>query len=89
MLPTGEEEPDPLNETVKPLTDVVNTAVGAWSGVMPMPYGRDGTATDCVDWAIGRPLLLTACPVKITVVEVPTVLVTVKEILYTPPPAYV
>ena len=56
---------------------------------MPMPYGRDGTVTDCVDWAMERPLLLTAWPVKITVVEVPAVLVTVKEIAYTPPLAYV
>ena len=36
MVPMGEEEPDPLNETVRPLTDVVKAAVGAWSGVMPM-----------------------------------------------------
>ena len=37
MVPTGEEEPDPSNETVRPLTDEVKAAVGAWSGVMPMP----------------------------------------------------
>ena len=53
-----------------------------------MPYGRDGTVTDCVDWAVGRPLLLTAWPEKITVVEVPAVLVTVKETVYTPPLVY-
>ena len=78
-----------MNETVRPLTDVVKTAVGAWSGVIPMPYGRDGTVTDCVDWAMERPLLLTAWPVKIVVVEVPAVLVTVKETVYTPLLAYV
>ena len=36
ILPMGEKEPDPSNETVKPLTDDVKIAVGAWSGVMPM-----------------------------------------------------
>ena len=54
-----------------------------------MPYGRDGTVTDCVDWAVGSPLLLTTWPVKVVVVEVPAVLVTVKETVYTPLPAYV
>ena len=36
MLPMGEKEPDPSNDTVKPLTEEVKAAVGAWSGVMPM-----------------------------------------------------
>ena len=54
-----------------------------------MPYGRDGTVTDCVDWAVGRPLLLMTWPVKVVVVEVPAVLVTVKKTVYTPLPAYV
>ena len=29
MLPTGEEEPEPSKNTVDPLMDVVNAAVGA------------------------------------------------------------
>ena len=37
MVPMGEEEPDPSNETVSPLTVEIKAAVGAWSGVMPMP----------------------------------------------------
>ena len=56
---------------------------------MPMPYGRDDTVTDCVNWAVESPLLVTAWPVKIVVVEVPAVFVTVKETVYTPPLAYV
>ena len=29
IVPMGEKEPDPLNETVRPLTEVVKAAVGA------------------------------------------------------------
>ena len=49
MVPTGEEESDPSKKTVRPSTDVVKKAVGAWSGVIEMPYGEGETviAWDC------------------------------------------
>ena len=43
MLPTGEEEPEPSKNTVRPLVDVVKEAVGAWSGVTQTPYGEEET----------------------------------------------
>ena len=36
MVPTGDEEPEPSKETVRSLTSVVKTEIGAWSGVMAM-----------------------------------------------------
>ena len=49
MVPTGEEEPEPSKNTVRPSMAVVKEAVGAWSGVMEMPYGEGETAIawDC------------------------------------------
>ena len=43
MVPTGDEEPEPSKNTVRPLADVVKAAVGAWSGVTEMPYGGGET----------------------------------------------
>ena len=40
MVPTGEEEPEPLKKAVRPSMDVVKEAVGAWSGVMETPASK-------------------------------------------------
>jgi hypothetical protein len=92
MVPTGEKEPDPSSWTVNPLIVVVKMAVGAWSGVMPIPYGKEYVGVIVIFWvvrAIDRPLLLTAWPENTLTVDVPAVFVTVKETVYVPPLAYV